>query len=920
MTLHEAINIVLEKNEGMPMSLQDVADRINQKELYLRKDGQLVPAYQIKLRILNYPHLFKLEDGVVTFQKKQGLDSASKKMLKIRIWELLDILRSPLILLSPNTKLIVLSILLYSRRKSKDSKYFFNFSALRFPNYFINEVIDEMTSLETGFNFKLSETKEQLRLVSKSIGEDSEEKFGSLLTSLYTESRSLSDQTYEEIISDFLYENDKSSGRMYSIGVAFQPIYNLLVRLVNGEASNIFNPCIGYGNIETAFSRFIGSKQLNITGFDINQSTIETSFLNLLSHNLNNLNLIEKDSFGDKDDDQANYDLALANIPFNLKFKDQNLMRYGDWNWLKIMINKTSNIGQVASVFPIGPLFHTKFREYRKELISENNIRAIIGLPSQIQENTSILTSIILIDKSTKWSSVYFADFSSKMLKFNEEEFELLAHELINGFTEGKDIKGFARQVKVEEIIKNDYNLNPSLYIHEKHERLEKELSDPRNSFKTLRELTENYICGKVSGTLNELEYENNSETLAASLVRVSDLTKHEGESYLSHKDLGNFGLYKGSFSKYLVPDDSILVTLLGNNLKPIIYRKGNKKVLLGNEVVAIVPSKTLVDIDYLNIQLKSELTTIQFEMLKKGTVINKISINDLLNIRLLYIPLKDQKAQVKALKSVISTYPSNSQEISIHETRLLSSIKHSINQNLSAVRSNMGSLELYLQRKIEKSESVSWDDPIKKTPSKSGGDRTIKDVFKRITSSLDLSTSTFDKIDAIIKLNKSELNFVKTDLKDFIVLETMKINADYPEVNFHIGGDHLNLNIDQWSFNEIIKNLVENALRHGYPENNNNKNIVFEIVINEDKSSVSIHYYNDGGPFDDNFTFEDFIESGQRSGNKGTGYGGYIIDRIIKCHNGLFEDRKTGNIKKYPDGIDRSVGVYFEIIIPLKL
>jgi hypothetical protein len=46
MTLHEAINIILEKNAGIPMSLQDIADRINQEGLYLRKDGQPVPDNQ----------------------------------------------------------------------------------------------------------------------------------------------------------------------------------------------------------------------------------------------------------------------------------------------------------------------------------------------------------------------------------------------------------------------------------------------------------------------------------------------------------------------------------------------------------------------------------------------------------------------------------------------------------------------------------------------------------------------------------------------------------------------------------------------------------------------------------------------------------------------------------------------------------
>ncbi len=58
MTLHEAIELVLKENKR-PMSAKDIADEINNRNLYQRGDGNPVPTSQIHARVKNYPLLFK---------------------------------------------------------------------------------------------------------------------------------------------------------------------------------------------------------------------------------------------------------------------------------------------------------------------------------------------------------------------------------------------------------------------------------------------------------------------------------------------------------------------------------------------------------------------------------------------------------------------------------------------------------------------------------------------------------------------------------------------------------------------------------------------------------------------------------------------------------------------------------------------
>lgn len=68
--LHEAIVIVLAEHENKTASIQEIADEINKRVLYKRKDSAPLPAYQVmqrtKLSNGAYHHLFEyIEPDVV---------------------------------------------------------------------------------------------------------------------------------------------------------------------------------------------------------------------------------------------------------------------------------------------------------------------------------------------------------------------------------------------------------------------------------------------------------------------------------------------------------------------------------------------------------------------------------------------------------------------------------------------------------------------------------------------------------------------------------------------------------------------------------------------------------------------------------------------------------------------------------------
>lgn len=63
LTLHEAIAVVLLGKPQRKASIQLIAAEINKRQLYVRKDAQPLPAYQVMMRSKlskgKYQHLFK---------------------------------------------------------------------------------------------------------------------------------------------------------------------------------------------------------------------------------------------------------------------------------------------------------------------------------------------------------------------------------------------------------------------------------------------------------------------------------------------------------------------------------------------------------------------------------------------------------------------------------------------------------------------------------------------------------------------------------------------------------------------------------------------------------------------------------------------------------------------------------------------
>ena len=220
---------------------------------------------------------------------------------------------------------------------------------------------------------------------------------------------------------------------------------------------------------------------------------------------LNNPLLIEKGSL-------VKFDVVVANPPFSLKkwgadnAESDRYNRFwrgvppkdkGDFAFITHMIETAKKkSGRVAVIVPHGVLFRGGAEgKIRKQLIDENIIDAVIGLPANLFQTTGIPVAILIIDRSREMGGenqdkkdILFIEASKAFKKekaqniMRDEDVDLI----YTTYTDRKDVEKFSRMVELDEVIENDYNLNITRYVDT---FIEEEPVDIQANLKELAEL-----------------------------------------------------------------------------------------------------------------------------------------------------------------------------------------------------------------------------------------------------------------------------------------------------------------------------------------------------------------------------------------------------------------------------------------------
>ena len=131
--------------------------------------------------------------------------------------------------------------------------------------------------------------------------------------------------------------------------------------------------------------------------------------------------------------------------------------------------------GRVAVVVPHGVLFRGGAEgKIRQKVIEENLLDAVVGLPTNLFQTTSIPVAILVFDRRRESGGplhgrkdILFIDASREFQPAKTQNLLLEEHiaKMVETFGSRANIDRYSRSVPVSEITENDFNLNVPRYI-----------------------------------------------------------------------------------------------------------------------------------------------------------------------------------------------------------------------------------------------------------------------------------------------------------------------------------------------------------------------------------------------------------------------------------------------------------------------
>jgi len=271
------------------------------------------------------------------------------------------------------------------------------------------------------------------------------------------------------------------------------------------DGQTFHDPTVGSGGMLIEAARYYREEQggdpekLRFSGQEINPDIAAIAKMNLSIHGLNGTiereDSLSKPAFTNEDQNElTRFDRVLANFPFSANWAKDELQDdpYNRFDWheklpradrgdyafiqhiakqLKLP-EKDGAGGKAAIVIPHGVLFRKHESRYRKAMLEDDMVEAIVGLPGNLFQNNSIPSAVLVLntdkpeERETVVQFIHAADedFYRELSNQNELTEDGLDH-IVENFRGWKTEERVSRTVSLDEIRENDYNLNIALYV-----------------------------------------------------------------------------------------------------------------------------------------------------------------------------------------------------------------------------------------------------------------------------------------------------------------------------------------------------------------------------------------------------------------------------------------------------------------------
>ena len=305
---------------------------------------------------------------------------------------------------------------------------------------------------------------------------------------------------YEYLISNFAANAGKKAGEFYTPHEVSLLMSEIVAdHLKERPEIKIYDPTSGSGslliNIGKSVAKHMGdSNKIKYYAQELKENTYNLTRMNLVMRGILPDNIVTRNGdtleedwpYFEESDPIGTYeplyvDAVVSNPPYSQnwnpadKESDPRYARFGlapkgkaDYAFLLHDLFHIKSDGIMTIVLPHGVLFRGgEEGEIRKNLIENNHIDAVIGLPANIFFGTGIPTIIMVLKQKRENTDVLIVDASKGFEKVGKNN-KLRASDIkriIDAVTKRISVDKFSRVVSRDEIRANDYNLNIPRYV-----------------------------------------------------------------------------------------------------------------------------------------------------------------------------------------------------------------------------------------------------------------------------------------------------------------------------------------------------------------------------------------------------------------------------------------------------------------------
>jgi len=405
-----------------------------------------------------------------------------------------------------------------------------------------------LVTLEEGFRYIENESFDnsfqglfsEINLNSEKLGRTPTDRNKKLCTIIQKISEGIADfssdtdtlgDAYEYLIGQFAAGSGKKAGEFYTP----QEISTILSKIVTLDSQDpstgpkykldkVLDFACGSGslliNVRTQLKEQTDGKGTigKIYGQENNITTYNLARMNMLLHGMKDseFEIYHGDTLINHWDvlnemnpsKKVEFDAIVANPPFSLRWEPNDTMvedfrfkSYGlapksaaDFSFLLHGFHFLSNEGTMAIILPHGVLFRGGAEErIRTKLLKDNNIDAVIGLPSNLFYSTGIPVCILVLKKCKKEDDMLFINASEHYDKGKRQNTLDKKHiqKIIDTYKFRKEEVRYSSKVSMEDIEKNGYNLNISRYVSTSEDEVQIDLEEVNDKLTSINERIE---------------------------------------------------------------------------------------------------------------------------------------------------------------------------------------------------------------------------------------------------------------------------------------------------------------------------------------------------------------------------------------------------------------------------------------------